>query len=141
VIYLLDTDHATTLQRGGAAGDRLRARIASHPVGAVHVSIISYEEQVRGRLAEVSRAQAIVRQQVVYQRLSETLDLYCKAPMLAFDDAAVAQFQRLWLTRLRVGTMDLKIAAIALANDAILLSRNRSDFERVPDLRIEDWCI
>jgi len=41
--------------------------------------------------------------------------------------------------RTRVGTMDLKIASIALANDATLLTRNTSDFKRVPDLRIEDW--
>jgi tRNA(fMet)-specific endonuclease VapC len=34
---------------------------------------------------------------------------------------------------------DLKIAAIALANDAILLSRNLSDFAKVSGLRVEDW--
>src|SRR5947207_289179 len=122
-MYLIDTDHATMMQRGGSAGDRIRTRIASHPVGAIHVSIISYEEQVRGRLAEIARTHSIVKQQVPYRRLAETLDLYCKAPVLAFDESAIAQFQRLWLMRLRVGTMDLKIAAIALANDAILLTR------------------
>jgi len=34
--------------------------------------------------------------------------------------------------------MDLKIAAIALANDATLLTRNLSDFNKVPDLHAED---
>jgi tRNA(fMet)-specific endonuclease VapC len=35
--------------------------------------------------------------------------------------------------------MDLKIAATALVNDALLLSANRRDFERVPGLRVENW--
>ena len=45
-------------------------------------------------------------------------------PLLSFDERAVEQFQRLWVARIRFGTMDLKIAAITLANDAVLLSRN-----------------
>jgi predicted nucleic acid-binding protein len=49
------------------------------------------------------------------------------------------EFQRLCVRRVRIGTMDLKIAAIALANDATLLSRNLPDFAKVPGLRVEDW--
>jgi tRNA(fMet)-specific endonuclease VapC len=33
----------------------------------------------------------------------------------------------------------LKIAATALVHDALLLSANLRDFERVPGLRIENW--
>jgi tRNA(fMet)-specific endonuclease VapC len=36
--------------------------------------------------------------------------------------------------------MDLKIAAIALFNNATLLSRNLKDFRKVPDLNVEDWA-
>jgi tRNA(fMet)-specific endonuclease VapC len=43
--------------------------------------------------------------------------------------------------RLRLGTMDLKIAAIARANDATLLTRNTTDFQKVPGLRFEDWSV
>ena len=35
--------------------------------------------------------------------------------------------------------MDLKIAATALVQNALLLSANRRDFERVPGLRVENW--
>jgi tRNA(fMet)-specific endonuclease VapC len=35
--------------------------------------------------------------------------------------------------------MDLKLAAIALIHDALLLTANRRDFERVPGLRFENW--
>jgi predicted nucleic acid-binding protein len=35
--------------------------------------------------------------------------------------------------------MDLKIAAVVLARDATLLTRNLSDFRRIDNLKIEDW--
>jgi tRNA(fMet)-specific endonuclease VapC len=35
--------------------------------------------------------------------------------------------------------MDLKIASIALVQDALLLSANLRDFQQVPELRVEDW--
>ncbi len=39
----------------------------------------------------------------------------------------------------RVGTMDLKIAAICLVHDATLITRNLADFGQVPGLRVENW--
>jgi len=50
-----------------------------------------------------------------------------------------AEFRKLQASRVRIGTMDLRIAAIAIANDATLLTRNLSDFGKVPGLRAEDW--
>jgi tRNA(fMet)-specific endonuclease VapC len=58
---------------------------------------------------------------------------------MRFDEAAAQEFERLRKLRVRIGTMDLKIAAIALANDALLLSANLRDFKKVPGLRIESW--
>ena len=51
------------------------------------------------------------------------------------------QFQTLWVQRIRIGTMDLKIAATALAYDATLLTRNAKDFSKVPGLLMEDWSL
>ena len=48
-------------------------------------------------------------------------------------------FEQLSKDRLRVGTADLKIASIALAQNATLLSRNLRDFQRIPNLNVEDW--
>ncbi len=40
---------------------------------------------------------------------------------------------------LPIGPYDMQIAAIALANDFILVTHNMKEFERVRDLQIEDW--
>ena len=39
----------------------------------------------------------------------------------------------------RLKGMDARIAAITLANNALLLSANLSDFRQVPGLLVEDW--
>ena len=55
------------------------------------------------------------------------------------DEAVARQFEEMRRQKLRIGSMDLKIAATALVNNALLLSANLSDFERVPALRVENW--
>ena len=61
--------------------------------------------------------------------------------VLPFDDSAAAQFKEFRKQKVRIGTQDLKIAAIALTHDAILLSANLRDFRLVPGLRIENWLL
>ena len=138
-MYLLDTDHMSLLERGGPAVEPLRQRLAAVPATDIGTTVISYEEQLRGWLAQIAQVASVSAQTDHYRQLQNQLRNYCALPLLPFDERAVNEFQRLWVTRIRIGTMDLKIAAIVLANDATLLTRNRRDFERVPGLRLEDW--
>ena len=140
-MYLLDTDHISLMHRGGPDGTRVRARLSSIAPDEVALSIVTYEEQMRGWLAEIARARSVDQQEPYYAELNRMLELYCDTPILQFNADAILVCQGLWLQRLRVGTMDLKIASIALANDAILVTRNSVDFGKVPDLQIEDWTL
>ena len=74
-----------------------------------------------------------------YRRLKQHLDAYLEIGVLEFDLEASTKFLALQKMRLKVGTMDLKIAAIALAENATVLTRNLKDFSRIPGLRVEDW--
>jgi len=63
---------------------------------------------------------------------------YCIIPILDFDEPAASEFQSLRQCP-RLGAM-VKIAAITIVNDVVLLTRNVVDFEQL-GLRIEDWTL
>jgi tRNA(fMet)-specific endonuclease VapC len=90
-------------------------------------------------LAHLARAQDGLTRIRRSAQLVTTVQLFHRFPLLPFDQAAENQFQQLRGLRLRIGTQDLKIAAIALANQLVLLTRNRHDFARVPGLMLDDW--
>ena len=139
-MVVLDTDHLSVLERHTQPGSTtLRAHLAHLPPDEVVTTIISYEEQMRGWMAYLAQSRAVAQQVVAYRRLLQHLDNYRQIPVLAFDETAAIVFQRLSRARLRVGTMDLKIAAIVLSRDALLLSKNLTDFGQVPGLQVEDW--
>jgi len=66
---------------------------------------------------------------------------FAQAQVLSYDPNASTVFESLKSQRIRVATMDLRIAAIAISQDKTLLSRNLTDFRQVPGLRVEDWTV
>jgi tRNA(fMet)-specific endonuclease VapC len=138
-MYILDTDHLSVLDRGGVNAQNLLQKLAGVNPTQVATSIISYEEQMRGWLSYLAKTQTIDRQVEAYNQLKRQLINYCSIPVLEFDGQAAQEFQRFKKLYPRLGTMDLKIAAIALINQAVLLTRNGSDFGQIAGLQIEDW--
>jgi tRNA(fMet)-specific endonuclease VapC len=55
------------------------------------------------------------------------------------DSAAQQEYLRLRAEKIRIGTLDLRIAAVALSQNAIVVTRNQKDFRQVPGLLLEDW--
>jgi len=138
ILYLLDSDHLSLLQRGNEA---FREHILKAPHSQVYNSIVSVEELLRGRLAQIRRAQDSVELIKAYYWFSKTLDFLSGFKILKYDQKAETHFQELCSKKIRIGSQDLKIAAIALSNKAILLTRNQKDFEQIPGLEMEDWSI
>lgn len=138
-MLVLDTDVISLLQHGDEADLRtLRARLqeSGEPV---RVTIVSLQEQMRGRLAQCTRARTPDEYVIAAKHLHKTWNDYKTRLILDFDDRAAAEFKDLKAAKVRIGTMDLRIAAIVLANAATLITRNLSDFRKVPGLRAEDW--
>ncbi len=139
-MFILDTDHLTVIQRQSEpAYSALQARLQQVSAGDIHTTIINVEEQMRGWLAVISRANRIRQDVFAYRQLHALFSFFGEIPVLDFDEAAAERFTRLRRSRLRLGSMDLKIAAITLSHGATLLSRNLADFRRVPELLVEDW--
>ncbi|WP_181882628.1 MULTISPECIES: type II toxin-antitoxin system VapC family toxin [unclassified Helicobacter] len=40
-----------------------------------------------------------------------------------------------------IGNMDMLIAAVAIANDLILVTNNEKDFSRIAELKLENWIL
>jgi tRNA(fMet)-specific endonuclease VapC len=138
-MLILDTDHLVEYQKGTSpAAQQLKQRLdeAEEPLS---ITIITFEEVMRGWLAAIKRANDPFRQVTAYSKLQRLVQSFAAWDILEWTPAAAAEFSELRKARVRVGTMDLKIASIALVNDATLLSRNVGDFQQVPGLRVEDW--
>src|SRR5437879_6153177 len=103
-MFILDTDHLSLLERTDSPeGSRLRARLAGVPEQEVATTIITFEEQMRGWLAQLARARTLSQQVHNYGRLKKELENYRKIIILEFDDRAGIEFERLRRSRLRVG--------------------------------------
>ncbi|GCA69402.1 hypothetical protein MiYa_00928 [Microcystis aeruginosa NIES-2519] len=140
-MYLLDTDHISILDRGGQPAQQLLKKLAAITSSEVATTIITYEEQMRGWLSYIAKTSSIETQVVAYRRLEKHLANYRTIPIVGFDEKAGQVFQELRVTYPRLGSMDLKIAAISMVNPAILLTRNLSDFGQIAGLRAEDWTM
>jgi tRNA(fMet)-specific endonuclease VapC len=108
------------------------------------VTIVTVEEVIRGRLnvirqaSEPSQADKLV---LAYTKLWDTLDDFKNLNILKFDQNASSIYTKFHRQIRLIGSQDLRIAAIVLANNATLVTRNHRHFSQVPDLEQEDWKI
>jgi tRNA(fMet)-specific endonuclease VapC len=138
-MYILDTDHLTILERGGIVAVKLKTKLANISPEKIAVTIITYEEQTRGWLGYISKCRTIEEQVIAYSKLEKHLNIFSKMRIIAFDNQSAIIFQQLRKNYPRLGTMDLKIAAIAINQNATLLTRNLADFQNIANLKVEDW--
>ncbi|HEV3117595.1 MAG TPA: type II toxin-antitoxin system VapC family toxin [Gemmataceae bacterium] len=138
-MILLDTDHFSVFTDERDARHALLSRRMEAAEEQVACTIVSVEEVLRGWLALIHRLRDVHRQIPAYTRLGQLFDVLSDWEIVPFDEGAADRFAALRRQRIRIGTMDLKIASIALVNDALLVTTNLRDYSLVPQLRCDDW--
>jgi tRNA(fMet)-specific endonuclease VapC len=135
--YLLDTDIITLIQFGHATVIR---NLGAHVDLDVALSALSFQEQMQGWLGRLGKLATAAQHADWYDRLvTRMLPVWRRFDMLAFPQSAIQRFQQLRALRLNVGLMDLRLAAVALENNLIVVTRNARDFGRIAGLQTEDW--
>jgi tRNA(fMet)-specific endonuclease VapC len=138
-MFLIDSDHLSVLLESRDARHlQLMERIEQSPDPCA-VPIVVVEEHMRSWLGQIHRSTDVHRQIVPYLRLRKLVAFLANAIIVDWNEPAADIFLQLRHLRNRIGSQDLKIACIALANEASLLTANLRDFEQVPGLHAEDW--
>jgi tRNA(fMet)-specific endonuclease VapC len=118
------------------------SRASTIPALQRGVPVVVAEEVLRGRLDQIRKAEAgraRISLPGAYAFFESTLTALQGAVFLPFTDAAAALIANWRAAKIRVKAMDMRIAAIAIANNATLVTRNAGDFTLIPGLQLDVW--
>lgn len=130
-MYLLDTNTCIHFLNGSSASIKQQLQNAT-PNEIVLCSVVKAELLYGARHSQKVEANL--------QRLKQ---LFAPLSNLSFDDRSAEEYAQIRADLTRqgklIGSNDLMIAAIARAHDAILVTNNTAEFQRVANLRLVDW--
>jgi tRNA(fMet)-specific endonuclease VapC len=137
-MILLDTDSLTLLMKGHS---KIVGRVSAltEPIA---ITIITRIEILQGRFASVMKADDGAKLLLAQHWLDQNERYLSQLTCVPFDNSAAVEFDRLRskTTHRKVGRADMLIASIALAQRSRLITRNLKDFERIPNLAVENWA-
>ena len=135
-LHVLDTDTLSLLKRGN---QQVVQRLNAIPLVLRATTVVTAEEQMRGRLIQIGRARNMEQLISAYWQFQDTFQDFMQIQLLPFEQRAAVYFQNLQYLKTRVGTLDLRIAAVVLVNNGILITANQRHFGQIPGLSTEDW--
>jgi tRNA(fMet)-specific endonuclease VapC len=136
-LFVLDTDCLTLLLHGQT---EICKQAAAHDPADLAVTIVTVEETLTGWYSQIRRAKKDDQLIRAYAALQQAVEFSGRIRILPFDGAAILRFHELRSAKPRVGTNDLRIAAVVLVHGAVLVSRNLRHFKGIPGLQIQDWA-
>jgi tRNA(fMet)-specific endonuclease VapC len=138
-MIILDTDHVSLFLRGNT---QVVKNVLKTSPKLLSTTIITVEEICQGWLAEINKyTQPSLDLKLVaaYAEFLKATEFFKAINIIGYDQSAHEQFIILRSMLKRLGTKDLRIAAIALSLEAILVTRNVRDFTQISELKIKDW--
>ena len=109
-MFVLDTNHFRELGYQSLLGQKLQSRL-NECAEDVFITVVSVTESVKGRLAQVSAARRLEDEINAYRQVSLVVRHLAAFTHLPWDAEAAARFKAFRQQGIRIGTMDLKIAA------------------------------
>jgi tRNA(fMet)-specific endonuclease VapC len=138
-LWILDTDHVSLLLERHPQVSRKVSEVGAD----VAITIVTVQELFNGWVVRINNSKEIEDVVRLYRKLDRTVLLCKRIPVLSFDEVAGDRYRQMLqetpsLSKKRL-EKDMRIAAIALVNDAIVVTRNDRDFSQVPGIRLENW--
>jgi len=137
-LFVLDSDILALYYRGDHTVVR---SVSACPASELAISVLTVDQQLTGWYTltrQARRPEEIAR---AYAHLGDAVVRLARWRILPYTESAIARVAQLKVLRLNVRLMDLRIAAVALENGAVVVTRNQRDFGRVPGLVAEDWSV
>ena len=137
--WILDTDHASLFLAGNKP---IIAQVAKHS-NDVAITVITVQELFNGWTGRLNDPAQEAKLIYLYTKLWETTEFFKVITVFNFDKDAENCYQILRqnskaLAKKKI-EKDLRIASIALALDATIVTRNYKDFSQIPNLKMENW--
>jgi tRNA(fMet)-specific endonuclease VapC len=114
------------------------AHAAAVDAEQLSVTIIRVEEILTGWYSPIRRAKNDAQALRAYASLHQAVEFLGRVRILPMDEEASKRFHAIRKGKYRIGTNDLRMAAIAKGHGVTLVTRNLSDFKRLPGVKFED---
>ncbi|WP_243458550.1 type II toxin-antitoxin system VapC family toxin [Nostoc sp. UIC 10630] len=107
------------------------------------ITIVTVQEIFNGWVVKINDRTESANLVNLYTKLWTTQEYFKGVRILNFDTAAYTCHQGLLRENQQLNKKrlqkDLRIAAIALSTNAVMVTRNQKDFSQIPNLVLEDW--
>ena len=130
--YMLDTNICIFIIKHKP--EKVLAELLKHEPEEICISSVTYAELMHG----VEKSKAVERNRAVLTQLLSNIEI------LDFDTKAAEEYGCIRATLEKKGTpigpLDMMIAGHARSLDYILVTNNTKEFNRIENLKLEDWA-